>query len=95
MVTWIELITVLGQDKLSRGATDSTRQLMRHWRFILVCKSDWQMAGKLSECKSVDFVDGGVTEGCLNAAPFRGQWSWLSRSRLRESVRSVLKDYAA
>ena len=39
---------------------------------------------------SVDFVDCGVTEGCLNAAPFRGEWSWLSRSRLRESVRSVL-----
>ena len=51
------------------------------------------MAGKLSECKSVDFVDGGVTEGCLNAAPFRGQWSWLSRSRLRESVRSVLTNF--
>ena len=35
---------------------------------------------------SVDFVGCGVTGGRLNVVPFRGEWSWLSRSRLRERV---------
>ena len=46
----------------------TTREVRRE-----VCKLDWERVGSLSVCVSVDFVDCGVTEGCLDVAPLCGE----------------------